>query len=203
MGAIHPSLAGWWRGENTALDASGNARNGTWVGTEAYAAGKHSRGLSLNGASRVGCGSVVASGAWTIAAWINSATADQVIHYPFTWSGTDGIWWGGTNASFTNKWGIYDGTTVATSTAAGGAGAWRLLTVTKSGTSYAMYLDAVAAGTATLLDRAVSAFIIGSRAAGDRPVTATIDGVMVWSRALAAHEIRQLYATGSPLGLLK
>jgi hypothetical protein len=30
-----------------------------------------------------------------------------------------------------------------------------------------------------------------------------IDEFMMWNRVLAAHEIRALYATGSPLGLLK
>jgi hypothetical protein len=46
--------------------------------------------------------------------------------------------------------------------------------------------------------------VIGARdASGNIPYAGALDELMIFGRELAAHEIRQLYATGSPLGLLK
>jgi hypothetical protein len=46
---MHPNLRGFWRLENTLLDASGNGNNGTvGAGSEAYAAGKMGRAWDSN-----------------------------------------------------------------------------------------------------------------------------------------------------------
>jgi len=205
MPAIHPSLAAWYRGENSAADASGNGNNGTWSGTEAYAAGKLGNTLSLNGSSSISRASWTPAAAATLCAWVKAGAASTVGYifaidnptgarrYNFAWVGTS------------NVIRVLDLTTNRESAASFGGTDWTHAAVTISGTAVAFYKNGIAAGTATLtsaMTDAAGTLRVGSRD-GAVFFTGQIDEAMIFHRALAAHEIRALYATGSPLGLLK
>jgi len=206
MGAIHPSLAAWYRGENSAADASGNGATGTWAGTDAYAAGKLGNALSLNGSSSISRASWTPAAAATLCAWVKAGAAStvgylfavdnpaSVLKYNLAWVGTSNavrvVESGGGNRDSAASFGGTD---------------WTHVAVTFSGTAVAFYKNGVAAGTATL-NNAMTA-VAGTLRVGSRDgavfFTGLIDEAMIFHRALAAHEIRALYALGSPLGLLK
>jgi hypothetical protein len=78
------NLQNWWTGDGTANDHQNN-NNGTWQGTESYAAGKVGQAFNFNGSSDVfinasGTNLIIGKNDFTIDAWINTtSTAEQFI----------------------------------------------------------------------------------------------------------------------------
>lgn len=88
------------------------------------------------------CGSVLTSGDWTFSAWANSIIQDLTVHHISSFSGANGVYFGGLTAPYENQWGFCDGVyRVADSTVI--SGAWYHFCVTKTGTTYAFYLNGV------------------------------------------------------------
>ncbi|MBA7639543.1 hypothetical protein ES703_47202 [subsurface metagenome] len=86
------------------------------------------------------CGSVLTAGDWTFSAWAKSIIQDLTVHHISSFSGANGVYFGGLTAPYENQWGFCDGAyRVADSTVI--SGVWYHLCVTKTGTTYAFYLN--------------------------------------------------------------
>ena len=76
------SLVGWWRGEGTTTDSSGNHNDGSWYGMQAYDIGKFGWAMNFDGASYVDAGNIPAlsnPSFLTVSTWVklNSWNADN------------------------------------------------------------------------------------------------------------------------------
>ena len=70
------SLVAHYKLNSNALDSSGNGHNGSWSGTEDYAAGKIGQAADFDGASYIDCnGRFAPTGAFTYVFWIYRTTS--------------------------------------------------------------------------------------------------------------------------------
>ena len=204
---ITTGLQAWWKFDEgsgtTALDSSGNSNNGTLTNSPLYVTGKIGPyALIFSPASSyvsTGAVSGLTLTSFTFAAWINvtaypvfSAYA-AIVHndiggsptgiYEESTSGFVVVAGGGTGVA---KWLI-----PASSVPIGG---WHHIVATYDGTTYAMYLDGVAAGS-TYVDSNYSdgavPYAIGRGNASY--FNGSIDDVRIYNRALSSSDVTQLY----------
>jgi len=75
------NLVLYYQFENNTVDSSGNAINGTPVGSPGYASGVFGQAIALDGSNYVNCGNPVllnfGQADWSICAWVKNAQADD------------------------------------------------------------------------------------------------------------------------------
>lgn len=218
---VTSNLAGWWKldeGSGTsAADSSGNSNTGTLNGTPSWAVTPEigPAALLFDGNNRYVSTPALKSyisGAWTVSAWVKFATvpgSEKEYLGVYDSSGGTELEFG-FDAAGSGKAFIYNGITGAfTSNTALTANHWHLITWVSSAGSPGLfvYLDGV-------LDRSTNASAIGWPAAAGSTGGATylgacgfdcnnfnggLDDVRIYSRALSAGEILQLYQRGLDL----
>jgi hypothetical protein len=190
MAPIARGLAAWYRGEGNANDASGNGNNGSWGGTEAYAAGKLGRAFDFDGTNYLSRDALI-SGAFSVVAWVRLGAARQNAYVA---SQTDvmtaGRMFFGLNGAGLLQF-VINPTTITVAEPA--ANTWAHIAATRaSNTAMALYLNAVSVATGAQSNAVpnTSFDVGGTNKIGSRNVVARIDEVMVFNRALSAREIR-------------
>jgi hypothetical protein len=221
---IARGLVAWYRGENNALDSSGNGRHGTWSGTAAYAAGKMGRAWSFargNKEPRVSFGqqlapACVGAPAITLAIWFNAVSVEHArqelaIVYGLSTTVALTLRLEGDDLVFGARSRTNETLRIVTVADAIPAAQWVHLAVQAdfAGDRLRIWLDAVsvadqAAGfngndfAISVGDLSQDESIGNHPSVDERGFGGLIDEVMVWRRALAAREIRAIMATGWP-----
>ena len=204
-------LVGYWPLENSALDASGNGRNGTVYGAS-YTDGKLGRCLSFDGNDYVSIGTLDLKGEFTIALWVkpsqisggdrwfiaNSNVGGDWMDYALAMSGSTGkvkILWGGPPYFFEAGNGALSTT------------AWRHVAVTRAGTSgnwtVRLYLDGQEdKNWNTTIDPSTysNPCLIGLLSLVYERFQGLLDEPSLWNRALSATDIRRVMMGTQPIG---
>jgi hypothetical protein len=212
---MHPNLRGFWRLENTLLDASGNERTGTRNGNGVHVAGKLGRGHQVGPAATdeieiTGSNSSLAfvhnTMVFTIAAWMKVETlAEQSIRG--VWRSNNGatVNVGITISIDTRRLGGAD-TNDAFRIVAGGGSAqvassvvtgWHHYALTANGTSggYVFYRDGLEIGTGTITGTQAGnslTNVLTARGFTGLGINDAIDELMVFDRALDSNDIRRV-----------
>jgi hypothetical protein len=198
---------GLWHFEGNANDTSGNARNGTVTGASLVAGKVGAQAYQFGVADNVNFGAasnfvsanfsislwLKGDAAWTPATWDAIAGASNL----FTWSEGFGIFW--QNATTIRFFvGSYTGNYVdLTVTPAN----WNHIVFTWDGSTITGYLNGNAVDTdahsAALTGLGNDFFVsyLGNHGSGEQ----TIDEVAIWSRAISASEITDIYAAQNGL----
>jgi DUF1680 family protein len=214
-GGTAPELVAWYRFNEaagaSAADSSGNPASGpaALVGGASFVAGRSSNALKLDGTSgfaKLPAGLVSNISSFTIALWVNLAAATQ-------WSRIFDFGSGTTSYMFLTPRSSAGGLRFAITSGGAGAeqqinlatplatGAWKHVAVTATAGTGIVYIDGAEAGRAAIALTpaalgATAATLIGkSQYAGDPLLNGQIDELRVYSRALAATEIRTLFQT--------
>jgi len=215
---MHPNLRGFWKFENTLLDASGNGNNGTRKGTGAHVAGKLGRGHQVGPAGTdeieiAGSSSSLAfvhnTMVWTICAWMVVETlAEQSIR---------SIWRTNNGSSLNTGVAIsldsrrlappnFVSTNDTFRIVAGNGNAeiqnailtgWHHYALTANGTSggYVFYRDGLQIGTGTITGtQAGNSFtnVLSARGFTNLGTNDAIDELMLFDRALDSNDIRRV-----------
>lgn len=204
MGLLHPNLVAWYRAEGNANDSSGSGFNGTWTGTEAYAAGKIGGAFNFNGSSAINLGTQVnatlsIAGTWTVAGW-TALTAGTIIGS--TLVSADRMVIGATDTVI--SWTKYDGLAATNLSGAKPSGASAHFAATCNAGTMALYINTVAVSGTTGLSGVSSTVgsFIGARSSGTANYAAgLLSDLMIFNKVLSAADVRRLYATASPYGL--
>jgi len=218
----------------TAADSSGNGNNGTNTATPTWTgSGKIGSALTLNGTTQDVSVPDVASlrlaGSWTVSGWINMPSlppsgdrytlvskndASSNENYEILVDNqSNSNMFGVTGPSFVVHFATSGGVDkFATYTAPINTGTWYLVTGTWDGTTLTLYVNGASVATnvpgAVPASASGQALLIGYDNTGSaQPYWAhgTIDDVRVYSRALSAAEVGQLYGgsyCGPPSGLV-
>lgn len=184
------TLAAYYKLDSDVNDYSGNALDGTNTGVT-FATGKVNNAGSFDGAAdKIDAFGISEVDDWSISLWVYLDTDINTYYYPIGLSTTKGIFFGGTTQS--QKWGIYDGTSfllgsvISTLT-------WTHITITKSGTTYTLYLNGVQDNSGTLLDIDIDDLNIGVRSDDTLWHDGLIDDVRVYDHTLSLSEIIDIY----------
>jgi hypothetical protein len=212
---MHPNLRGFWKFENTLLDASGNGRNGTRNGTGVHVAGKLGRGHQVGPAATdeieiTGSDSSLAfvhnTMVFTIAAWMKVETlAEQSIR---------GVWRSNNAASAnpgitisldTRRLGGAETTDAFRIIAANGnsqvassvLAGWHHYALTANGTSggYVFYRDGSQIGTGAITGTQAGnslTNVLTARGFTGLGTNDAIDELMLFDRALDSNDIRRV-----------
>jgi hypothetical protein len=204
---MHPNLRGFWRLENTLLDASGNGNNGTvGAGSAAYAAGELGRAWDNDATRFVDLGAAgKITGALTACAWVNPNVAANVAG-----KGIVGRYGSSGNFSWLLSYRVTgtmivalsgDGTTTITAeTSILPVGAWSHVAMTYAPASrIAVYLNGNLASEVTsgvpaaLFDTSINTRI-GAQIDDNvtRRFQGQIDEVQIYNAALDANDIRRV-----------
>lgn len=202
-----PSLQGWWKlydgvSASTAVDSSGNSRNGTYNGSVTTSTSGATFAYALGNNVTIPNNTNLFVQPGTISAWVNwttghstyniwgsaVATADAIAGFAFTSAGVPKLY--AINvSSYTSSGGVIPSTT------------WTHVAVTISGTAVVFYINGAQVGTATT--GAVSwqnsyALAIGN----DRQDAIYFSGQMKYiaffNSALTGTQIANLYNYGTP-----
>jgi len=202
-GSLMTGIVGLWHLNETsgtsAIDSSGSGINGALSGSYGLASsGQIGSAIGLGGGT-INFGdnfSFVGTQSHTFAFWIKTTSGYTNI---FTKrSGSPGSWEGwimytaGGNMMFEReRAGVQN--LVQTSSAAINDGFWHHVTYTYDGSSMKFYVDGKANGstanTTSIVNAGVNATVIAN--------PATMDEFAIWSRALSATEVKELYRRGS------
>lgn len=141
------------------------------------------------------------SGDWTISFWFNVPAYNATIQYALGFelgTGLDGGIFTDYN-TYSNKWGFYRGNASYRADSALSVGNWHHCVITRTGNDLAFYADGVADGTGTNTDSMdIASFRIGERTDGNWGLTGKIDEVAIFSQALTATQVNQVYNNGRP-----
>ena len=150
----------------------------------------NSRALVIDSNTKwVSIGNTGITGNWTISIWVYNKFSTSPIHYVLnTKDGRGGIFV--EYGAQSDKWGFYDGTTIAIANTNLNENQWYFLTVTNVGGSYKFYVNGVADGSKTMSNTAISDLIIGRRAdtISLTPI-ADFGELSVWNKELSLAEI--------------
>jgi len=186
-------LVGWWRFSNNALDSSGNGNDGTVNGATSYVDSPMGQALSFNGIDNyVSVGNIGVTEDWTVEFWARLASTDKTIYYPIGLSLTNS-WGSGIFVAYIgDKWGVYDGVSVVYGSQVS-INTWYHFAVTKSGTTYTLYLNGDYESTGSLADIDVTDLNIGRRSDNYWYFDGTIDDVRIWNVALLQDQLGKVY----------
>lgn len=219
-------LVGWWSLNGNAADSSGNANNGTVNGASLTADrnGNANSAYSFNGTSNYialpnGLSNNLTSGKVSAAGWVyfaSNATWASVIK---NWGSiSKGAYHLGLNDA-TQKLNVQvtqaNGTTVAvTAASVTTLNAWHHVAFTADGALVHLYQDGVEVGTAVTYNGTLFTTFMYTNI-GAKPSTTNVpasfagyldgktDNIGLWSDALTAQQINDLYNEGQPAGLNK
>jgi hypothetical protein len=197
--------------DGNANDTSGNAQNGTEIGSPTYAAGLMGQALSLNGVSQYievpDSPTTKITGNISISVWVNMTltgdTFQRVVDKSTTSSGSGGY------ALYINTDGQprFALSGVQTTGAATGlitAGTWHHVVATYDGTFALLYVDGVRVETSTALPNPGSStapLVIGAASwTAARDFNGLMEELAIWSRALTHGEIYQIYSAQKSSG---
>jgi hypothetical protein len=197
-----PNLVGWWGGDGDARDISGSGNNGTLQGGAGFAIGKVGQAFTFNGVD----GYVSVPGTFgggpevTIDAWVEtnavssdlqaivSPTAQEFVHFQL--SDQPG-----------NSIGVYtdQGLVLLPIPPESPTGVWRHIAITVKSGDISIYVNGVqtaSSGATFNTITSTSNLRIGSGYQGARFFHGQIDEVEIFSRALSATEVQQIYNAG-------
>lgn len=198
--AATPTVA-WYRAEDNAVDSI-NAYNGTWTGTETYAAGMVGKAFDFASAKvTVGDQDLLdLTNEYTVAAWIfadswGGGGFGRVVDKAAVGLGTG---WGFYISSATSSaiFIHYGGASAISASSSIGTNAWYHIAATRSGTSTRVYVNGAASGSPATTSAAVAttaSMLIGDRVDGGRAFDGRVDEVRIYNRALTAAEVATLY----------
>jgi hypothetical protein len=215
---MHPNLKGFWRLENTLLDASGNGRTGTRNGTGVHVAGKLGRGHQVGPAATdsieiTGSNSSLAfvhnTMVFTIAGWLNvNSLSEQTVRVMYsTNNGSQlnaGIWIALDTRRLAAPNFVTTNDTFRVLSSLGSAAiqsailtGWHHYALTANGTSggYVFYRDGVNIGTGTITGtQAGNSFanVLTARGSTGLGTNDVMDELMLFDRALDANDIRRV-----------
>jgi len=200
---VDPALVGWWKLDetsgNTALDSSGNGRDGTLQGDPQWVAGWIDGALEFDGDDHVDTGYTEDLANWTIAAWAISPAAPsgdspsgpvhREMNYQFNWNHGDATFRGAAALRVGGTW-------YAASYMPLEANTWYHLAASYDGNALKAYRDGVLITTNTSPsgnpDAETNTLKLGRHAAAAQFFTGTVDDVRVYNRVLTDAEIKQL-----------
>lgn len=201
------NLSGYYKMNSDVTDSSGNAINGTTVGSPTYSTGKYGNAISLNGTSQyVTTADNVkfegSGGSISVFAWVNITdfASDANPHIAAKWGTTTGwrlvpragdilVTLAGTNTG--------RGTGVAT-------GSFQHIGFTFDNNNLKIYQNGAQVGTTAVIGAKTLAntetMYIGRRNNGaDGYLKGLMDEVSVWQRVLSDSEISTMYNSSCPL----
>jgi hypothetical protein len=202
-------LVGYWPFNGNANDASGNGNNGTVNGAilttdrngnanSAYSFNNNSITLSPN--------NVFNSNQFSVSAWFkisenNLATTFSTIfsNYNSTANGYNGFWLG----LLGNKANIYvgdglNGVNIISSNTCND-GLWHLITATRNGNAYSLFLDGTLQNSQNVVMAASTTIPMIGNSSLNEEFTGKIDDIIFWNSELTAQEIATLFANYSTL----
>jgi hypothetical protein len=195
----------------TAADATGNGRTAALVGGAGWTTGRAGNAVNLNGSGAhvaLPAGILAGAGAFTVAAWVRvSALANWSRVFDFG-SGTGTYLFltprsGGGTARFAITTGGAGAEQRIDAPAALPAGVWTHVAVTQTGNLGVLYVNgAEVARNAALTVRPAALgsttqnWVGRSQYGGDPYLSAAVDGLRVYARALGAAEVASLHSTG-------
>jgi hypothetical protein len=199
---MHPNLRGFWRAENTAIDASGSGFDGTWSGTPGYANGQMGRAFNFTGANTVAVGLALSQYTkfqpFSVCFWVKESTAAANVNSQQTnVANGKGVNIGG------GVFRLADGTNrkQVDSSVAVQDGNWHHVACTYSGANLIsgmlIYVDSINR-TVQTFDQSLgdihhaSPTYLGSRANAGFFMTGLLDEVQIYNAALDANDIRRV-----------
>jgi len=206
-------LVGYWSFEDAtgtvATDFSGNGNVGTLTNMDAntdWITGKIGKALDFDGTNDyVDIGTSVGdlSGDFTISLWIKGGAQEQklILGKSSCWNIlADCGWWISTRADGT-VWAEWNISTVGYYQLSFGGGilgtnSWHLLQLVRSGSTVYTYTDGALVGTNESSSTSITstASLKAGKAADGRYLSGILDDVRIYSRALSATEISNLYS---------
>lgn len=213
--AVSRGLVGYWTFDggntdwrtNTTADASGQSSAATLVGlstTTSPVAGKTGQALRFAGSGQYVSATAAASATtYTVSAWIRyrGATPISAIKVALSYgSGAAGstLWMGyasdGTLAISNSSTDIKSSSLISPTS-------WHHVAAVVSGGTLSAYMDGVLVNTASMGSRAANTLLVGEYVSliGSFSFPGSVDDVRVYSRALSASEVWQLYMLGGPV----
>jgi hypothetical protein len=154
--------------------------------------------LDFNGGNYINAGTLSVTGDWSVSLWVNSNSTSYQSPIQLSSQQTDStiflyFYPGGASA----KWGFYDGATALTGLTALNTGQWYHLVVTKSGTTYTLFLNGTQESQGTLANINIDDFLIGRRNYNNFYMDGKIDAVAIFDYALSSSQITTLYGSSS------
>lgn len=206
-----PTLDDTGNGTTTLYDLVSGTYNGTltsmvpasdWVTDNSNTYTGSGRALDFDGSNdRVECGAISVTTNWTITLWVKQVAFSPAIAYPIGTGGNSGVFTEYNAGS--DAWGYYDGSGAVDLAGQDlGTGVWYFLAVTRSGTSYELFVDNVSDGTATMDGADISAITIGTRGGTTLPYKGLIDDVRVFDSVLSSATRAALYNSGNGRGVV-
>jgi hypothetical protein len=212
--SLNTNLEAYYKFNNNGIDSSGNGRNLTYTGTEAYAAGILENGYDLPGneanfadRSMEDVPLRLVGTNYSISCWVNPTTLSGATVIVEKWDSGSPSGWSllvpnAGSVQFTHGSGVF----LATATGLITTGSFHHIAVITNGTTIKIYINGV--------ERASKAFVavtsstavlrVGDRhGALDSPWDGVIDETAIWSRDLSLTELAQLYNNGNGYDLLQ
>jgi hypothetical protein len=215
---MHPNLKGFWKFENTLLDASGNGRNGTRNGTGVHVAGLLGRGHQVGPAATdeieiAGSNSSLAfvhnTMVFTVAGWLKvDSLSEQSIRYMWRTNNGSSVSTGVTISFDSRRLAPpnFASTNDTFRIVAGGGSVeiqsailtgWHHYALTANGTSggYVFYRDGVQIGTGTITGTQAgnsATNVLTARGFTGLGTNDAIDELMLFDRALDSNDIRRV-----------
>ena len=157
--------------------------------------------LDFVGGNYINASTLSVTGDWSVSLWVNSNSTSYQSPIQLSSQQNDSTIFlyehpGGASA----KWGFYDGATALTGLTALNTGQWYHLVVTKSGTTYTLFLNGTQESQGTLANINIDDFLIGRRNYNNFYMDGKIDAVAIFDYALSESQVTTLYGTGSAIG---
>lgn len=185
-------------------DITGNGRIGTNYFATTGVTGLLRQAFSYNGATSNVTVLYTTPSAYTLNAWAKTSATGygNILGWTYTSGGCGGSANGQGIRISSGRVIQFNGfcSTVHINGATATAEQWYMITATKSGTTYKLYVDGVLQGTTSGTIIASPKIVVGSHADYvPVPFDGIIDEVSVWSKALNQTEITELYNSGNGL----
>ncbi len=204
---LHDNLVGLWHFSDNLTDSSGNLNDGTFLGggVATYFDSPMGQALSFDGINDyVSVGDIEVTGDWTVEFWANLASTNKTIYYPIGLSPASSAYGSGIFLAYIdNKWGVYDGVNIVWGSSVILTNTWYHFAVTKSGTTYKLYLGGDYENTGSLADIDITDLSIGRRSDTYWYFNGLIDEVRIWNVALSEGQLCFTYDFGDILPPIK
>jgi hypothetical protein len=200
-------LEAYYKFNDNGVDSSGNSRNLTFTGTEAYATGKFGNGYSLPGnqanfANRGTNDAILGltGSYYAISFWasFDTLSTDNTVVEKYTTTGPEG--WSLAVQSTGGVVFVHDGGVVlVTSTGVVTTGSFHHIAVVSNGSTIKIYVNGVEEASTSFTANAAhtNPLRIGDSIASNTPLDGVVDEIAIWSSDLSIDEVIDLYNAGS------
>jgi hypothetical protein len=191
----------------SAADSSGNGHTATLVGGATFAAGLENNAVTLSGSGQyVSLPTGIANdlSSFSITAWVKLTTSPMWNRVFDFGTGTNDYMFLTSNSGTTTRFSITTGSSAGeeqTNAPALPTGTWEHVAVTLAGATCSLYVQGAQAGQSTnvtltpsSLGNTTQNWLGRSEYAADPYLQGQLDNVRIYSRALTAAEVQQLYA---------